>query len=112
MTKGDVLDWDEGEFDVVNMTVEDYSVDRVCKPQRPGHVIFPEKRNFTAAVEICRKMRGQISAVDSKRTMDALVKTFNDFPFPTNDIFGNFYFFSLEFVKWHKNKTTKSENGS
>ena len=87
MTKGDVLNWDEAEFDVVNMTEVEYSVDRVCKPQRPGHVIFPEKRNFTASVEICRKMRGRHSVADSLATQTELIKTFNAFPFVGRDIF-------------------------
>ncbi len=50
------------------MTVEDQSMETLCIPPRPGHVVFPMKRNFTAHTAICRKMKGVASVIRDEET--------------------------------------------
>ena len=44
------------------------TVESICIPPRPGHDIFPEKRNFSATVALCKKMKDVTSVVDSQET--------------------------------------------
>lgn len=48
MAKGNLVDWTTAKFDVINMTASTQTTRSVCIPPRPGDIIFPEKRNFTA----------------------------------------------------------------
>ncbi len=68
LEKGNLLNWEEAPLELVNMTERRVSVDSICKPVRPGHVIFPLRRNFTSHLAICRKMRGLPSVVRDQRT--------------------------------------------
>ena len=49
------------------------SQDSICKPARPGHVIFPKRRNFTSHVALCQKMRGSTSVIQVKNIVDIKV---------------------------------------
>ena len=43
------------------MVEEDISLEDICQPRRPGHVLFPEKRNATSSLSLCQKMKAQMS---------------------------------------------------
>ena len=80
MRKGNVINWDKAEFDLVNMRVLEYSEEDVCVPPKPGDVMFPELRNFTAHAAICRLMRGRPTVVTSQEQQTRLVKEFSNYP--------------------------------
>ena len=44
----------------------------LCKPMRPGHVFFPEVRNITATIALCKNMKAKISVVESSAVEDEL----------------------------------------
>ena len=50
------------------MTTEFQDMSTICKPIRPGHVILPEARNFSAHVAACKKLRGGTTVVHDYRT--------------------------------------------
>lgn len=56
-------------------------MEQLCKPLRPGHVFFPDKRNMTSALDICRKMRAQISVVTNRQTQDLLIEAYRESPY-------------------------------
>ena len=72
MLKGDLVDWDNSAWNLVNMTSAERNKDDLCIPLRPGHVLFPEKRNITATISICNQMRGKVSVVSSRRMQTEL----------------------------------------
>lgn len=72
MGKGNLLDWDRATLDLVNMTAREEDPAELCRPVRPGHVIFPLRRNFSESVSLCRKMRGLTSVMKDRETQDAL----------------------------------------
>ncbi len=39
---------------------------------RPGHVLFPLKRNFSAHMAICQQLKGGVSVIKDSATMDKL----------------------------------------
>ncbi len=48
-------------------------MESVCVPIRPGHVLMPNMRNFSAHHSLCRKFHGVTSVVDSQNTQDDLI---------------------------------------
>ncbi len=55
------------------MTETEATVESVCVPIRPGHVLMPNMRNFSAHHSLCRKFHGVTSVVDSQNTQDDLI---------------------------------------
>ena len=74
LTKGNLVSWDDAEFDLVNTTEKIRSLRSICKPIKPGHVIFPERRDFVAHNAICHKMRGLPSVVENEKILKDLNK--------------------------------------
>ena len=68
MLKGDLVNWDRSIWNLTNMTIINKTTRELCVPPRPGHVLFPEKRNITTAVSICSQMRGKVSVIKSRET--------------------------------------------
>ncbi|TRY70496.1 hypothetical protein TCAL_02367 [Tigriopus californicus] len=79
--KGNVVNWEESEFELENMVEDEIKMEQLCKPLRPGHVFFPDKRNMTSALDICRKMRARISVVASRQTQDLLIEVYRESPY-------------------------------
>ena len=48
MEKGNLVNWNDAEFETVNMTSVIATTESVCIPPRPGDVLFPERRNASA----------------------------------------------------------------
>ena len=38
----------------------------LCRPARPGHVLFPETRNITQHILLCKHMKAKISVVENE----------------------------------------------
>ena len=68
MLKGDLVHWDESEWDLINMTKVEMSLDEICIPPRPGHVLFPEKRTMESLKLICTRVGGKVSVIKSNQT--------------------------------------------
>lgn len=68
MLKGDLVNWDTAEFELVNMTLKEVDVSSICIPPRPGHVILPEKRSFHDHMDMCLKFRGVPSTITDAQT--------------------------------------------
>jgi hypothetical protein len=68
MTKGDLVSWSTARFELANMTAETHPTSYVCIPPRPGHVLFPERRNLTTHHAFCRKLKGETSVVYDNAT--------------------------------------------
>ena len=67
------------------MIEEDVSIEpsSLCKPQKMGYVFFPEKRNITATIDICNKLKGWVPVVKSKKIQNELSDLFmNHFETP------------------------------
>lgn len=54
------------------MVEESITVSEMCKPLRPGHTLFPERRNMTSGMDLCRKMKANVSVVNSQSTLNEL----------------------------------------
>ena len=80
MMKGDIVNWDTALFDTVNMTSRIQSVESICIPPRPGHVVLPEIRNFTSHKAICQKLRGRASVIYDKNTQDWMGNQLKNYP--------------------------------
>ncbi len=72
LEKGNLVNWSMASFDLVNMTETEVSMDMVCVPAKPGHVIFPNFRNFSSHLETCQKFRGVISVVRNQKIQTQL----------------------------------------
>ena len=70
--EGNVIAWDAAEFELLNMTEYEASMQEICTPVRPGHVIMPVRRNFTSHRSICTRFRGIMSVIGDEQTQDAL----------------------------------------
>ena len=64
--KGNLVSWDTAEFELVNMTSKEESMDFICLPVRPGDVIVPTKRPFESLISICQKFGGRTTVVRSQ----------------------------------------------
>lgn len=73
LEKGNLVNWNQAQFDLVNMTWINVTMRSVCTPERPGHVLFPTRRNFTSHASLCRKLRGVPSVVQDQATQDWMV---------------------------------------
>lgn len=80
MEKGNLVDWNEAEFDLVNMTTEIFPPSHVCVPPRPGDVLFPERRNLSAQFALCHRLRGRPSVVDNHEKQKSMIADFLDHP--------------------------------
>ena len=81
MSKGDVVNWETATFELENMEARDLDRDALCRPLRPGHVLFPMGRNFTAALDVCRKMRANMTVVHDRKTQTELNDIYRESPF-------------------------------
>ena len=68
MLKGDLVNWNDAKFDLVNMTEEVVTEKSICIPPRPGHVIYPEKRRFPLHHALCTKLKGRTSVIRDSAT--------------------------------------------
>ncbi len=55
MAKGNLVNWDDAEFELYNMTEENLPVDMVCKSIIPGDIIYPAQRPFHVHNAVCRR---------------------------------------------------------
>lgn len=80
MPQGDIVAWSTTEWNLQNMVDEELDLDtkRLCKPFKMGYVLFPEKRNITANLDICHKLKGRIPVVRGKEMMYELLDLYND----------------------------------
>lgn len=62
------------------MIEEDVPLNLICRPLRPGHVHFPEEKDLAEALDICFKMRAQISVVTSEMVQNELIALYNQTP--------------------------------
>ena len=81
MAKGSLVDWDTAEFVLENMVEVDLEPAAMCTPLRPGHVIFPRPRNISAARDVCRKMRANMTVVHDRKTQTELNDIYRESPF-------------------------------
>ncbi len=68
MLKGDLINWDQSQWELINMTSRNADDSEICIPPRPGHVLYPEKRNYTSLIELCAKFKGKPSVVKDNET--------------------------------------------
>ncbi len=80
MFEGDVIKWSEVKLEIINMTETFETVKSICVPPRPGHVLFPMKRNFTAHRALCSKMRGVTSVIKDGQTQETMNKEMEKYP--------------------------------
>lgn len=78
MTVGNLVSWKTALWKLENMVEESITVREMCKPLRPGNILFPERRNMTSGIDLCRKMRAIVSVVDSKTTLNKLASIHAD----------------------------------
>ena len=69
--KGDLLNWDESDWDLHNLSFEeeDVSVADLCTPVAQGLVLFPHRRNMSSAAAVCRWMRAEVAESSSQQMM-------------------------------------------
>ena len=54
------------------------SNDAICRPRRPGHVIFPELRNITAGMSLCKKMRANMSVASTPKVQAEMTRVYKE----------------------------------
>ena len=62
---------------MTNMVKERIEDIDLCKPLRPGNVFFPEPRNFTSMISLCKKMRAKVTVVENENIQNELLEKFN-----------------------------------
>ena len=72
MSQGNLVSWETAKWTLANMVEETITTEQMCKPLRPGHILFPERRNMTSSLDICHKMRAKVSVVDSPGMVNEL----------------------------------------
>ena len=75
-----MVSWDDASFELVNMTEGSATMESVCVPIRPGHVLMPNLRNFSAHHSLCKKFHGITSVIHSQETQDALTGELMKYP--------------------------------
>ena len=78
LSSGNLVSWETAKWKLENMVEEIVTQDDLCKPLRPGHVLFPERRNMTSGIDLCMKMKANVSVVDSARTLNELVNIYSN----------------------------------
>ena len=73
------------------MVEEEIPSSEICMPRRPGNIIFPEVRNMSAGINLCRKMKGTVSEVKSQAQQQEMNQTYSG-------IMGGYYYQ----CKYHK----------
>ena len=86
------------QWSLVNMVEEELSEDEICRPRRPGHVLFPEVRNVTSALSLCQNMKALISVVTSREQQNTMDKIYRDF-FTVKESESKFFFVCLKRFK-------------
>ena len=77
MLKGDLVNWDETEWELVNMTSRDAPDAEVCISPRPGHVLYPELRLLHDFIKFCPRFNGHLSVIrDAETQRDMTAKAF------------------------------------
>ena len=79
--KGDVVNWDKANFDLENMIIHNLPQNSICQPLRLGHVFFPHGDTFSAADEMCQKLRAKMTVVHDRETQTMLHKVYKNSPF-------------------------------
>ena len=74
MQKGDLVSWELARFENKRMEEMELSEDEICRPIRPGHVIMPNQRNFTAFTSLCKKFGGSVTVIKDAETQNALTE--------------------------------------
>ncbi len=59
------------------MSVFDRPESDLCRPFRPGSVLFPERKTFHDHVDTCYQMRGEPTVIRSREEQDSLVQVFD-----------------------------------
>ena len=78
--KGNLVNWDTASLSLTNMEHRDEPMSTLCVPTRPGHVLFPDKRNFSAMIDLCEMFHGTASVITDKETQDELFSMFKKEP--------------------------------
>ena len=68
MLKGDLVNWDESDWELTNMTEIQLTLDEICIPPRPGHVLIPEKRSMESLQLVCTQIGGKVSVIKDNET--------------------------------------------
>ena len=68
------MNWEKVEFNVVNMDELDLSMDAICIPERPGHILMPNRRTFADQAAVCRRFHGKTTVVKDYETQTAVIK--------------------------------------
>ncbi len=74
------MNWDEAKLEILNMTEVEATMESVCVPPRPGHVVMPMKRNFTSHRSVCRKLKGVASVVKDAETQEVMNEEMKKYP--------------------------------
>ncbi len=69
------MSWETAEFEMENMEEFDLSMEAICVPVRPGHILMPNKRNFTNHHAVCRKFHGKTSIVTNYEIQTFMFQT-------------------------------------
>ena len=60
MIKGDLVNWDSSEWDLINMTERETSNEEICISPKPGDILFPERKTIHELRSICKRMKGRL----------------------------------------------------
>ncbi len=71
--KGNIISWENAEFEKENVEEITMSLSNICVPVSPGHVVFPMRRDFQSHVGLCSKMRGITTTVQDQAMNDKLM---------------------------------------
>ncbi len=66
------MNWDEAEFNLVNMVEKHLSEEEVCRPVIPGNTIFPTKQTLQHLKSLCLKLNSKVPVVKSREIDEEL----------------------------------------
>lgn len=64
-TQGNVIDWQTATWKVENMDELVVEYEKICLPDKLGLTLFPNKVNFSSAMELCRSVQGSLVHIEN-----------------------------------------------
>jgi len=77
MSKGNIINWDDSEWNMTNFVLIEEPVETICNPYRPGMVFFPHKANFSSSVKLCHQMDSIMAVAKTEEDIKEMYNLYN-----------------------------------
>ena len=76
LTKGNIVNWDNAQWNFTNAAFGKRSLETVCKLPEPRHVAFPERRTYDKHSLLCKAINGKVTVITSDQFQSQFIKMF------------------------------------